>query len=96
MIHVVAYDLKTPNDTSENYEIIIRAMKSLFDSWCHIEQSVWLIDTQSNATDVRQLLKDYLHSGDMLFVAPLVGAWASWNFGDARNTWLKGREFKLL
>jgi hypothetical protein len=63
MIHVVAYDLVTPNDTAENYEIIIRAIKSLFNSWCHIEQSVWLIDTPHNAASVRQTLKDYLHSG---------------------------------
>jgi hypothetical protein len=93
MIHVVAYDLKTPNDTPENYDLIIGAIKSLFDSWCHIEQSVWLVDTQSNAAAVRQMLKDYLHSGDMMFVAPLGRAWASWNLGDKRNTWLKNRVF---
>lgn len=96
MIYVVAYDLKTPNDTSENYEIIIGAIKSLFDSWCHIEQSVWLVDTRSDAVAVRQALKDYLHSGDTLFVAPLGKAWASWNFGDERNNWLKSRTFSLL
>jgi hypothetical protein len=93
MVHIVAYDLQTPNDTSENYEIIINAIKGLFASWCHIEQSVWLIDASSGAASVRDTLKDYLHSGDRLFVAPLQGSWASWNFGDERNDWLKNRTF---
>jgi hypothetical protein len=96
MIHVVAYDLKTPNDTPENYESIIGAIKSLFGSWCHIEQSVWLIDTPSNAVAVRQALTEYLHPGDTLLVAPLGKAWASWNFGDERNNWLKTRAASLL
>jgi hypothetical protein len=96
MIHIVAYDLKTPNDTPDNYELIIGAIKSLFDSWCHIEQSVWLIDTRSDAVAVRLVLKDFLHSGDTLLVAPLGKAWASWNFGDERNKWLKNRASSLL
>jgi hypothetical protein len=93
MIHMVAYDLKTPNDTAENYEQIIGAIKSEFRSWCHIEQSVWLVDSEDSASAVRDSLKAYLHSGDVLFVAPLRGGWASWNFGDKRNEWLKGRTF---
>jgi hypothetical protein len=93
MIHMVAYDLKTPNDTAENYELIIGAIKSEFRTWCHIEQSVWLIDSPDTASAVRDLLKGYLHDGDVLFVAPLQRSWASWNFGDKRNEWLKHREF---
>jgi len=93
MVHVVAYDLKTPNDTPENYERIIGAIKSKFTTWCHIEQSVWLIEAELDAVSVRDLLKGFVHSGDMLFVAPLRGSWASWNFGDNRNAWLKARTF---
>jgi hypothetical protein len=93
MIHMVAYDLKTPNDIAENYELIIGAIKSEFRSWCHIEQSVWLVDSEDNASTVRDSLKAYLHPGDVLFVAPLQGGWASWNFGNTRNEWLKGRTF---
>lgn len=92
MIFMVAYDLKTPNDTSENYEFIIGAIKTNF-SWCHIEQSVWLVDSQSDAVQIRDFLKTYLHAGDRLFVAPIQRSWASWNFGTERNEWLKGRVF---
>jgi len=93
MVHVVAYDLVTPNDTPENYEIITTAIKREFQGWAHIEQSVWLVDTPMEASQVREHLKVYLHSSDLLFVGRLHGNWASWNFGDSRNAWLKGRSF---
>lgn len=93
MVLLVAYDLKTPNDTPENYEVIIGAIKSEFRGWCHIEESVWLVDSESDTSAVRDALKRYLHSGDVLFVAALRKNWASWNFGDKRNEWLKDRTF---
>lgn len=45
MIHLLTYDLKQPNDTSEDYERVIAGIKADFSSWCHIELSVWLIST---------------------------------------------------
>lgn len=93
MIHVVAYDLKEPNDTSEDYQRVISAIKTKFSSWCHIEKSVWLIDTPDGAGAVRDTLKTYMHDKDVLFVGRLSGNWASWNFGDERNEWLKARKF---
>jgi hypothetical protein len=93
MVLLVAYDLRTPNDTPENYELIIGAIKSEFGGWAHIEQSVWLVDSEDNASAVRDFLKGYLHPGDALFVAALQKNWASWNFGNKRNEWLKERVF---
>lgn len=93
MIHVLAYDLKTPNDTSEDYERVIGAIKSEFSSWAHIEQSVWLIDTTMDAAEAREHMKRFLKAKDVLFVARLNGNWSSWNFGELRNKWLSGRTF---
>ena len=93
MVHLLAYDLKTPNDTAEDYKRVISAIKSEFDTWCHIEQSVWLIDTTMNASEVREHMKNFLNEKDVLFVSRLRGNWASWNFGKARNDWLKNRTF---
>jgi hypothetical protein len=93
MIHIVAYDLKSPNDTPEDYTRMIAAIKEDFSSWCHIEQSVWVVDTTMTAAEVRDHLKTVLNINDVLFVARLNGNWASWNFGEQRNTWLKGRTF---
>jgi hypothetical protein len=93
MVHIVAYDLKEPNDTEKNYRIIIDAIKANFNSWCHIEKSVWLIDAATESGAVRDLLTDYLHQDDVLFVAKLTGDWGSWNFGTVRNDWLTARVF---
>lgn len=93
MIHVVAYDLRSPNDTADDYKSVIDAIKADFSSWCHIEKSVWLIDTNMDAGEVRDHLKAVLHDKDVLFVARLNGNWASWVFGDERNSWLKNRNF---
>jgi len=73
--------------------MIIGAIKSKFNSWCRIEQSVWLVDTTLDAATTRETLKPYMHEGDKLFVAQLIKHWASWNFGDNRNNWLNSRQF---
>ena len=93
MIHILAYDLKEPNDTSDDYTRVIDAIKSEFESWAHIEQSVWLIDTDMSAGEARDHMKQFLHDKDVLFVARLNGNWGSWNFGKERTDWLKERNF---
>ena len=93
MIPVVAYDLKAPNDQPDDYKRVIAAIKADFGSWCHIEQSVWLIDTTMDAGEARDHIKTVLNSEDVLFVARLQGNWGSLNFGDNRNNWLKERTF---
>ncbi len=93
MVHIIAYGLKAPNDTAEDYERVISAIKSNFDSWCHIEQSVWLVNTNIDAGQVRDQLKTVLDPKDILFIARLQGSWASFKFGDKRNAWLKSRGF---
>lgn len=93
MIYIVAYDLKSPNDTTEDYKRVIDVIKQDFSSWCHIEQSVWLVDTTMTTAEARDHLKTVLNSNDVLFVGCMSGKWASWNFGEQRNTWLKRRAF---
>jgi len=92
MVHVLAYDLKAPNDTTEDYERVINHIKATF-TWCHLEKSVWLIDTTMDAGEVRDNVKPQMHADDLLFVGRLQGNWASWNLGEMRNNWLKGRVF---
>jgi hypothetical protein len=91
MIHVVGYDLIAPNNRPEDYSRVIAAIKAAFNSWCHIEESVWIVDAPLDAASVRDHLKPYLHQGDRLFVARLQGNWATLNCGDMRNNWLKSR-----
>ena len=75
MIHVLAYDLREPNDTSEDYQRVIGAIKSQFPGWYHVEKSVWIIDTWTDAGQVREHMKQFLKSRDVCFVARLQGNW---------------------
>jgi len=93
MVHVVAYDLKTANDTSEDYARVISAIKLTYPTWAHVEQSVWLIETMQDAGTVRETLESYLNAKDVLFVGRLSGNWSTWNAGDKRNNWLHARTF---
>ncbi|HUN86881.1 MAG TPA: hypothetical protein VMU48_21055 [Terracidiphilus sp.] len=88
---MIAYDLREPNDTPQDYERVI-AFKSTF-TWCHLQKSVWLVESALNAAEIRDSMRSTLHKGDVLFVARLQGNWASWTLGDARNNWLKERTF---
>ena len=92
MVFVVAYDLHSPNDTGEDYERVIKCIKDDFN-WCHLEKSVWLVESALNASEIRESIKPALHNGDRLFVARLQGNWASWALGDQRNSWLQERAF---
>jgi len=92
MIFVIAYDLRSPHDTAEDYERVIAQIKTA-PSWCHLEKSVWLVDSALNASEIRENLRPVLNSGDRLFVGRLQGNWASWAIGDERNNWLYKRTF---
>ena len=93
VVHIVTYDLKSPNDTAQDYERVIAGLKSLYETWCHLEKSVWLVVTDQGAAEVRDSIKRFLYSTDVLFVGRLSGNWAGFNLGEERAQWLKGRTF---
>ena len=93
MVHVIAYDLHERNDTAEDYERVIDAIREKFRSRCHVEKSVWLVDTSLNAGEVRDFMKTCVSEKDSVFVARLSGNWASSYLGDERANWLKARTF---
>lgn len=93
MVQVVTYDLIDGNDTPENYSRIIDGIKARFPTWCHLEKSVWIIQTTLSTQDVREALKPFLSNGDRLFVGGLNGRWSSWNLGETRTKWLHGVTF---
>jgi hypothetical protein len=92
MIFVIAYDLRSPNDTPQDYERVIAQIKYDF-SWCHLEKSVWLVESALDAAEIREKIRTALFPDDVLFVARLQGNWASWALGQGRNNWLRERSF---
>lgn len=93
MVHIVTYDLKSPNDTSEDYARVISGLKSAYGTWCHLEESVWIISTDQSASEVRDTMKKLLNGSDILFVARLSGNWATFNATANKTNWLKERAF---
>jgi hypothetical protein len=93
VVHIVTYDLKSPNDTTEDYARVIAGLKSIYGTWCHLEKSVWLISTDQEASQVRDAIRTFLHTADVLFVGRLTGNWGSFNLEKRRVDWIKGREF---
>jgi hypothetical protein len=93
VVHVIAYDLHEPNDTAEDYERLITAVKKRFSSWCHLEKSVWLVSTSMDAGEVRDFMKTCVNNSDTVFVARLSGNWGSWNLSQTQVDWLKAQTF---
>jgi CRISPR/Cas system-associated endoribonuclease Cas2 len=93
LVYIVTYDLKSPNDTAEDYERVIDGLKSRYGNWCHVEKSVWIVSTTESASEVRDNIKALLNASDVLFVARLSGNWASFNLSSKRTDWLKSKEF---
>lgn len=87
MVFVVAYDLISPNDTPDDYQRVIGRIKTNFN-WCHLEKSVWILESALSAAEIRENVRETLYPKDILFVARLQGNWASWALGDERNNWL--------
>ncbi len=93
MVYIVAYDLKKPNNSPEQYEKVEAAIKSL-GGWAHIEKSVWLVSTQTlTVSQVRDSVFKSMITSDKLFVARLAGDWGSYYMDPEVVKWLKEANF---
>lgn len=80
MVHIVAYDLRTPHDTSLNYEKVVGAFKAQgVSKW--VQDSVWLVESAKASTDLRDDIQRTagLDARDRIFVARLDGMWDAQN-----------------
>ena len=59
MVFVITYDLRSPNDTSEDYKRVIATIKANF-TWCHLQKSVWLVESALSASEIRESIKPTL------------------------------------
>lgn len=68
---IIAYDLR---EQGQNYDCIIGKLEKL-GAW-HMQQSVWIVQSDSSAGDIRTHLAECLDANDHLFVGKLsAGAW---------------------
>ncbi len=78
---LVTYDLKAPG---RNYQPVHDYLKTF--TYCKGMESVWLLDTPTSPTVIRDTLKTKVDSNDKVFVVRITREWASNNFGCAE--WL--------
>lgn len=74
--YLVTYDLVGTDETSEDYEKLIKRIKR-FPSYRKIQKSVWLIKTGKKAKEVRDILLRLMDDNDRLYVTRISGgsAW---------------------
>ena len=84
----ISYDLIGTDESSEDYERLIKAIENLGPTK-RIEYSLWAVDTDQDPSEVRNALKSYLDSNDKLIVMKRVGG-SSWRgLPEDVSTWLK-------
>ncbi|MFA6986339.1 MAG: hypothetical protein WC213_09040 [Arenimonas sp.] len=80
-IYLVTYDLKQPG---RNYAPVFEYLKKF--TYCKGMESVWLLDTTTSATALRDALNTLVDGNDRVFVARLQGEWGSLRYDCA--AWL--------
>lgn len=85
-VYIVTYDLIKQG---QNYACITQKLKSYPTHW-HAQGSVWIIETNQTAVQVRDHLSPCLDSNDKLFVAKLTGEAAWTGYAQNISDWLKG------
>ncbi|AWB00221.1 hypothetical protein CU052_13360 [Vibrio harveyi] len=83
-IYMVTYDLRSPG---QNYQDLIHNIEKY--THCKAAKSCFLIDVGLTAGQLRDELKQFVDSNDVLVIARLQGNWSSWCLNDLCVQWLK-------
>jgi len=83
--YLISYDLPEPE---RDYAALEKAIQA-YGIFCHLQNSVWLISTEENATAIRDSLKQHLDENDKLFIVKTTAP-ASWrgDYDDRIIAWL--------
>lgn len=74
-IYAATYDLHKPD---HNYQPLYDFLQQF--THCHHISSVWLIDSDWSAEQLREGMRKKMHDIDTIFVVRLARDWSSWNF----------------
>jgi hypothetical protein len=72
---VFSYDLT--EKSSENYQILEAWLETMFEC-AHVQDSVWVVQADIKAGDLKELALAYVEEDDYIFVAPIAGK-PRWN-----------------
>ena len=84
---LISYDLKKP---VRDYSTLYEGIKNQSGNWCHVLESVWIITANnSNCTQIRDALSQYVDPNDQLLVVRLQGEGAWLNLSPEISNWLQ-------
>lgn len=66
--YIISYDLYRP---ANNYSDFTAQIKQLGEDWQHPLANLWIVETRLDAEEIRQVLSDYLNSGDKLYICEI-------------------------
>lgn len=85
-VYLIGYDLRK---TGQDYETLTTKIQGL-GSWWHCLDSTWLVKSNKTAIEIRDYLRQFVDSNDVLLVAQISsGIWASYGFQGDCAEWLK-------
>lgn len=83
--YIISYDLIAPN---KDYSELYNAIRN-YGTFAHVLDSVWIVNSSSNSSDIRNNLKSYVDSNDQIFVAKLNGESSWMNLSNEVSNWIQ-------
>ncbi len=84
----VSYDLGVPESYSD-YIKLSDYLKSIFGTWARPVKSDWIVKSDLNAANIRDLIMSRLDSNDKLIVIEISKDWATYNISSEVTEWMK-------
>lgn len=85
-VFIISYDLNT--DNVPHYDQLIEGIKS-YPNYICLGGSAYLIETDESSISIRDNLKNYLKSGDKLYVGRVTSPAAWFGMSDDASKWIK-------
>jgi hypothetical protein len=92
MVHLIHYKLQGYRPRTD-YDRLAEAIKDVSGVWCHIPESMWLVETGLSAQQVSSRLAPFTTVGDSLFVTRIYRDWSAFSFTSQQIEWLQARNF---
>jgi hypothetical protein len=93
-IYVIAFDI-IDEDSNKRANLQL-ALINDFDDACHIEYSVWLIETPSDLGAIKSRMLRHLSHRDRLFISPVGSTIAVQALDDQGEDWVRAKGITVV
>ena len=93
MMFMITFRSRLEEKKQETNEKLNTAISALGPKSAGFFDGVWMLQSNLNAANIRDVLRSNLEPGDRIFIARISQNWAGINMGDKFPDWLKGRDF---